>query len=533
MGGRQAVLVVDDDRVALGSVVSCLNAAGFDVTGAGSGAEGLEFLRQHLPALVLADIHLPDMAGVDFLSGIRRTTDRVPVLFFAGPDEGRDLAAVVDAGAAGFILKPVGDMALLRHGVRQALEHARLFAECERLRAEVAAREQSHAEQLKLQERLFQAEKETAVGRLASSISHDFNNVLTVMSGFAQCLMATASPDTIIHDYAERIENAADRAGDLVRQLSEFGRSRTSVQVSTDLNRIVGEVAQLLSRTIDKRITFHAVSSARKPWVLADPTRLQLALLNLGASAGNAMPVGGNLTYETRDIHVDSVPDAADIKALPPGDYLEVAIRDTGGTMDENAARKTLQPLCNGKPLGYATELGLSGVQNCVREHRGQLSFQTRPGEHRAIILRLPVADVDGPADGSAGGPETPRASGHILLADDEEMIRTFVEQSLTGMGYNVTACPDGAAAVEFYARHAGSIDLVILDQNMPGLSGPDAFKKIREINPAASVLLCTGLDDTEAARRFTEAGGAGVLSKPFRLAQLSGTVARAIAAAK
>ena len=407
----------------------------------------------------------------------------------------------------------------------QAISHASLLDENERLRGQLAVAERAHVEQLKLQERLFQAEKATAIGRLASCIAHDLNNVLTVMGGFAQCLKAVVAPGTIIRDYAEHIATATNRASGMAAQLSEFGRSKMSIQVSTDINRIVGEVAQLLSRSIDKGITFHAAPNAEKPWVLADPTMLQLAILNLGASAGNAMPAGGDLTCETRNFRIEAAA-TADASALPPGEYVEVAIHDTGGTMDEAAAHRTIDPLCAGRSLGYATDAGLSGVQNCVREHHGHLSFSARPGERRAIILRLPVIDDPAPA---AAISDPPRAAGRILLADDEEMIRTFVEQSLTNRGYQVTTRPDGAAAVEYYAHNAKAIDLVILDQHMPRLSGPEAFLKIRAINPAAKVVLCTGEDDTDATRQFTEAGGLGVLPKPFRMAELSKLVAQAM----
>ncbi len=529
----QAVLVIEADRALQRKLVSDLNSEGFAAVGASDATEGIRILQRQAPALVLAGIHLPDIPGLDLLSAVRRTSQRIPVLFLATSDDAPDIAAVLEAGAAGIVPRSTADTAVLLHSVRSALLQSRLLDDNDQLRARLTAGEQSHTEYLKLQARLFQAEKATAIGRLASSIAHDLNNILTVMSGFAQCLKAAVSPDTIARDYADRIENAASRANDMSAQLAEFGRGKMSVHISTDLNRIVSDVARLLSRTIDNHITVHTAPGAGRPWVLADSTRLQLALLNLGASAGNAMPGGGDLTYETRNLHVDPASPTADTRGLPFGDYIEVAIRDTGGTMDEGAAHKAIDPLCGGKSPGYAAELGLSGVQNCVREHNGQLSFHSRPGEHRAIVLRLPVAAEQRSAEGATAVSEPPRASGRILLADDEDMIRTFVEQSLTGLGYEVTTRADGASAVEYYARHADSVDLVILDQNMPRLSGPNAFQKIKAINPAAKVVLCTGLDDTDAARQFTEAGGVGVLSKPFRLAELTKLVAQTIGGTK
>ncbi|MGA2496277.1 MAG: response regulator [Tepidisphaeraceae bacterium] len=529
MARRQAILVVEGDPMLLGRLVSLLNTEGFAAEGALTGIQGVELFRQHEPTLVVAELDLPDMAGLELLTAIRRASAGTPVLFLAGADDTRDVAAVLHGGAAGIVPRPLGDTSVFLHDVHLAFSHAHLLEENDRLRRQLAADEQSHAEQIRLQDRLFKAEKATAIGRLASSIAHDFNNVLTVLGGFAHCLKAASSPGTIVHDYVERIADAAGRASDMMRQLSEFGRSQMSIHVSTDINRIVGEVARLLSRTLDKRITVHTAANAEKSRVLADATRLQLALLNLGVSAGGAMPGGGDLTCETRNIRVEAAAPAADIRALPPGEYIEVAIRDSGGNMDEEAARKAIDPLCNGKGVGYATESGLGGVQNCVREHHGELSCRVRPGEHRAIILRLPLADTGENAGDVAAASAPPRAAGHILLADDEEMIRAFIEQCLTGMGHKVTTVADGVSAVEFYARHADSIDLVILDQNMPRLAGPEAFRKIKAINPAAKVVLCTGLDDTDAARQFTEAGGTGVLSKPFRLADLSSLMAGTI----
>ena len=532
MARRQAVLVIANDSAFLRGLVSYFNSEGIGATGAAGGAEAIGLVQENRPALVLADIQLPDLTGGDLISSIHRISQRIPVLFFAGPDDNHDDLGLLQAGAAGIIPNPTGDLRTLVHIVRRELEHARVLDEIDQLRGQLASTELAHTEQLRLQDRLFQAEKATAVGRLASGISHDLNNILTVMSGFTQCLKAAVSHDTIAHDYAERIANAAVRVGEMTEQLSRFGHNQSSVYVSTDINRIVGEMAQLLSQTIDNRFTFHTAPNAEKPCVLADPNRLQLMLLNLAVSAGQAMPAGGDMTCETRNFRIEPAVSTRERTVLPAGEYVEVAIRDTGGTMDEAAARKMIDPLCGSKSIGYASQLGLSGVQQCIREHHGELSFRARTGEHRAIILRLPVAGAPASVE-AAAATQPPPASGHILLADDEQMIRTFVEQSLTSMGYSVTTFPDGAAAVEYYTHHADAVDLVILDQTMLRLSGQAAFEKIRAINPAARVVLCTGMDDTDAARQFTETGGSGVLSKPFRLAELSSLVAQVIGATK
>jgi CheY-like chemotaxis protein len=207
-----------------------------------------------------------------------------------------------------------------------------------------------------------------------------------------------------------------------------------------------------------------------------------------------------------------------------------IRIIDTGMGMDEQTQKRIFEPFFTTKEVGKGTGLGLAGAYGCIRNHNGSINVSSKPGQGSVFTTMLPLAeaeiqDVEKPLDRDA----PPRGSGHILIVDDEESVRNFVWTALEHMGYTVAACQDGAAGLEYFREHHKEIDLVILDLIMPKMSGQDAFKEMKKIDPNVKVLVSSGFSRTQTTNQLLNEGALAILNKPFQISQLAETVAKHI----
>ena len=379
----------------------------------------------------------------------------------------------------------------------------------------------------RLEEQLRQREKMDAIGQLAGGVAHDFNNQLSGVMGFAE-LLTERLEDPVLCGYAANIMKAATHAADLTRKLLAFGRKGKYLSVPTDVHAVIGEVVDLLGRSIDKRIEIRQHLDAIPSTVLADPAQIQNAILNLGLNARDAMPQGGTLVFETC---VVPLTEALPAEELAPGRYVTVSVTDTGVGIDAETKKRLFEPFFTTKEVGKGTGLGLASAYGAVKNHGGTIRIYSEPGHGSTFSIYLPVYEPVHEAEDvlSRGVAGLPMGHGRILIVDDEEVILHLVSAMLRQQGYEVVTCRSSVEAIALYRAEWGRIDLVILDMVMPVLGGREVFLAMREINPKIKAVLSSGFSVDGEAHGILELGVRAFVQKPFRMADLTRTVAEVL----
>ena len=380
-------------------------------------------------------------------------------------------------------------------------------------------------ERLEMEERLRQAEKMEAIGQLAGGIAHDFNNQLAGVLGYAD-MLASRLEDADLNRYARNIKRAASRAADLTRQLLAFGRKGKYLSIPTDMHKVVGEVVELLRRSIDKRIEIRQCLAADPATVLGDPTQLQNVLLNLALNARNAMPEGGELTFATRVVGVES---EAAASGVPIGRYLEIGVTDTGTGIDAETQKRIFEPFFTTREQGEGTGLGLASVYGAVHNHRGTIRVQSEPGHGSTFTVLLPLLEAPR-VEERREAPASTCAEARILVVDDEPIVRDLTADMLRSLGHQVTTCENGEDAVSYYRRASEQVDLVILDVVLPKMGARDTFVALREVNANVKALLSSGYSIDGEAQHILDEGALGFVQKPFDRAELARQVAAVLA---
>jgi two-component system cell cycle sensor histidine kinase/response regulator CckA len=376
-------------------------------------------------------------------------------------------------------------------------------------------------EQIQLEAQLRQAQKMDAVGRLAGGVAHDFNNLLTVISGYSDFILAASPPGDERRADAEEIRRAADRAAQLTQQLLAFSRKQVLHPQVLDLNAVVGDASRMLRRLIgeDIRLELHLAPDAGA--VRIDAGQLQQVLMNLAVNARDAMPLGGRLTIATAPVGVAREEPALP-EPLPPGEYVRLAVTDTGAGMTPEVQARAFEPFFTTKEMGKGTGLGLSTVYGVVTQSRGRLRVDSAPGRGTTLEIFLPRterSDVAAPPAAAAaeeGGTEI------ILLVEDDAMLRRLSEAALGRAGYRVLAAADAAEALRLAREHAGSIDLVVTDVVMPGMPGPELVARLEATRPELRVLYVSGYTEHAALHAGVSERSVSFLAKPFGVEALT-----------
>lgn len=386
----------------------------------------------------------------------------------------------------------------------------------------------AEAERQRLEEQLRQAQKMEAVGTLAGGVAHDFNNLLTGILGYASILKKEAPPGTKVHKAAEIIERAGERARDLTGQLLGFARKGKNQNIAINLNGTIRDVVTLLKRTIPKSIRIHHYSDSNALIVRGDPNQLEQVFLNLSLNARDAMRQGGDLTFRTEAVTLDEDYCARNPGAAP-GAYVQVSVSDTGLGIPRDVQDRIFEPFFTTKDPGQGTGMGLAMVYGIVKNHGGTIRVYSEPGHGATFKVLLPLVD-HGVEDPEAEEPlSVVPGVGRILVVDDEEVVRTLLNDMLGSMGYEVVVASGGREAVEYYRRFSREVDLVILDMVMPEMGGRECFRALKEINPDVRAVLSTGYGRDGAAQEILDEGMVGFAQKPYRANQLSQVVHRAL----
>jgi PAS domain S-box-containing protein len=375
----------------------------------------------------------------------------------------------------------------------------------------------------RLEEQLNQTDKMRAIGQLAGGIAHDFNNQLTGIVSCAEILRGKLSDTPKLSSYVDSILLAAKRSADLTLQLLAFARKGKYLSLPVDIHSIVGEVVNILYRTIDKRIVIKQRLDAKHKMTLGDPTQIQNAVMNVALNSRDAMPDGGEMLFSTSVVALDEEYCANHPYEINPGDYIQLCISDNGVGMDEITLMRIFEPFFTTKEPGKGTGMGLSSVYGTLKNHGGAIGVYSEPGHGTTIKLYFPmILDEKEGLYKAKTEKEVVSGNANILLVDDEEIIIETATIMLEKVGYRVSGCRSAKEAIEFYKDNWQSIDLVILDIVMPELSGKDTFIALKQINPEVKVLLSSGYSVNGEAQKILDEGVKAFIQKPYRLIELS-----------
>jgi two-component system, cell cycle sensor histidine kinase and response regulator CckA len=353
-----------------------------------------------------------------------------------------------------------------------------------------------------LETQLRQAQKMEAVGRLAGGIAHDFNNLLTAISGYSEFLI-DGLDDARLRRHADEIRKAAARAAALTGQLLAFSRRQVLQPRVLDLNAVVADMDMMLRRLIGEDVELVTLLDPEVGRVQADPTQVEQVIVNLAVNARDAMPGGGSLTIETTELETEE------------GAFVELRMSDTGIGMTDVERQQLFDPFFTTKEGG--TGLGLATVYGIVEQSGGTIEVDSAPGMGSSFRIWLPRADAPPEVPAAIATLDRPSAGDEtILLVEDETVVRHLVAEILENSGYTVMQAGDGPSALELLRRHSGTLDLLVTDVVMPGMSGPEVAQAVTSMRPGTHVLYTSGYTDSQIGHHGVLEAGIAFLQKPF-----------------
>ena len=368
----------------------------------------------------------------------------------------------------------------------------------------------------KMEEQFRQSQKMEAVGKLAGGIAHDFNNLLTAITGYSELALNRMAGDDPIRGHIQEIRNVSERAAALTRQLLAFSRRQILQPKVLDLNAVVTDIDQMLRRLIGEDIDLLTSLESGLWRVKADPGQISQVLMNLAVNARDAMPSGGKLTIETANVDIDEAYTRGHA-TMRPGAHAMIAMSDTGVGMNQETLSRIFEPFFTTKEMGKGTGLGLSTVYGIVKQSGGHIWVYSEPNSGTTFKIYLPR--VEEPAEAPEPAPDrTGRIEGSetVLLVEDEETVRMLVRVILERYGYTVLAASDGEEALRASSGHEGTIQLMLCDVVMPGMSGVQLSRRIASSRPDMKILYMSGYTDNAIVHHGVLDPGTAFIEKPF-----------------
>lgn len=510
------ILIVDDDEVDREAVKRYLKSPPrHQITfhEAHMGEEALALMRSKNFDCVFLDYLLPDMDGITFLKKIYNAEEdlaRAPIVMITGQGNESIMLDALRRGAQDYLIKDHISPDTLNISIAKAREIFELKK----------SRKQA-------EDQLHQIHKLEAVGQLTSGVAHDFNNLLTVIMGNTRLLQKRlkGSKESFSFEDAtlkiEAIETAAQMGSEMVSRLMVFTRQRPLAMQPTDINQCIEKTVELLKRALGEKIETNIILAEDVWTVSMDVTQFGNALINLGVNARDAMPQGGRLTIETSNIVLDDAytelrPDVS------PGQYVMVAISDTGIGMSAETMKRVFEPFFTTKPLGEGTGLGLSMVYGFINQSGGHINIYSEEDRGTVFRIYLPRLKTDETTDDIFKDLSIPSGTETILVAEDDLDIRNLVVLMLQRLGYQVIVAENGRIALEILKREPGKVDLIFTDVIMPGgMSGIDLVREARTYYPHMKVLYTSGYTEN-AIPDYTLNIGEEILSKPYQKQMLA-----------
>jgi two-component system, cell cycle sensor histidine kinase and response regulator CckA len=372
-----------------------------------------------------------------------------------------------------------------------------------------------------LEEQFRQAQKMEAVGRLAGGVAHDFNNLLMVINGYTEVLLEELKTGSAMFQKVQSIQQAADRAVTLTRQLLAFSRKQLLELKVVDVNTVISDIERLLRPLIGENIGLVTRLSPDAGRTRADAGQLEQVIMNLVVNAKDAMPEGGKITVQSSEVTVR--PNFREHIFIQPGRYVVLSVNDTGHGMDKETQSRIFEPFFTTKEKGKGTGLGLSTVYGIVKQSGGYVFPQSEPGAGTTFYVYLPRVE-DSPEEmtpaksqeNEKGGCET------VLLVEDEESVRELVRETLIARGYKVLEAENGESGLRVAEAHGDGIDILITDVVMPGMGGRELAKKLLQIRPNLGVLFLSGYTEDTILHQGVLGPGTAFLQKPFTLQNLA-----------
>jgi PAS domain S-box-containing protein len=391
--------------------------------------------------------------------------------------------------------------------------------------------EQVRAERARqsIEEQLRQSQRMEAVGKLTGGVAHDFNNILMVIMANTEVLMDEYDLDAPVKEHVHHIDQATQRAADLTRQLLAFSRKQALQPQLTDVNDLVATIGRLLRRALGEQIELDAILADELWTVNIDRSQFETALINLCVNARDAMPKGGRLLVETTNTSLDE-----DYAALNPeavaGDYVMIAVTDTGGGIPPEVLGKVFEPFFTTKEVGKGTGLGLSMVYGLVKQSNGHIKIYSELGRGTTIKIYLPRVAGQPKENVDTSAVTMPHGNERILVVEDDTQVRTSVVLQLRSLGYAVEQMPDGASGLAAFEAAATPYDLLLTDVIMPGsMTGKALATKIGERWPQTPVIFMSGYTENAIVHHGQLDAGVLLLTKPFRKRDLAKLVREAL----
>ncbi|MEQ1604169.1 MAG: PAS domain S-box protein [Pyrinomonadaceae bacterium] len=367
-----------------------------------------------------------------------------------------------------------------------------------------------------LEEQLVQAQKMEAIGVLAGGVAHDFNNILTAISGYSDLTLQNMAADDPLRDYILEINHAGTRAAALTTQLLSFSRRRVLSPVVHNLNTAVTDTERMLRRIVKEDIQFRIDLDPQLGNIKVDPSQITQVIVNLVVNARDAMLSGGTLTITTRNRYLDGDFSHENI-VVNSGPFVELTVKDTGIGMDDQTRRRLFEPFFTTKEAGKGTGLGLSTVYGIVKQSGGDISVESEPGKGSTFKVYLPQATessmIRTPISGT---PKINAASGTILLVEDEIAVRNLIQNVLTKQGYKVISANNGNEALEICRTFPERIHLLLTDMIMPGMNGSELQISAAKIRPGMRSILMSGYSGHPFDDRIALASETAFIEKPF-----------------
>jgi signal transduction histidine kinase len=528
------ILNVDDVESVRYAKTRTLQTAGFKVEEAATGTEALEKMRLLRPVLVLLDVRLPDISGIEVCRLIRRDYPMALILqISASYTTSDDRVLGLDSGADSYLVQPIEPAeliaavrALLR--IRTAEEKLRRLNESlesrvgdrtrqlmeanQRLTYEIAEREKAEAS-------LIQSQKSEAMGQLTGGIAHDFNNLLMVILSNLHLLQKRLPEDEKSRRYFDGAKQGAERGVALTQRLLAFARKQELSALTVDIALLVNGLRDMIERSIGPMIKVAIDAPAGLPPGFIDPNQLELAIINLAVNARDAMDERGQLSISVSKC---AWPGS---DALAAGEYLRMRVQDTGRGMDQETLNHSIEPFFSTKGVGKGTGLGLAMVHGFLLQSGGVLVLSSEVGKGTIADLWIPISGEEIGRSDTAPKPAVPQGSLKILVVDDEPLLTMTTAEMLRDLGHQPIEAATGAEALAALAEH-GDIDLMITDHAMPGMSGAELARVVRQKHPRLHVILATGYNNLpEGTESIIER-----LPKPYYEHDLTAAISRLVA---
>jgi PAS domain S-box-containing protein len=434
---------------------------------------------------------------------------------FVHPEDLPRMLDVFDRLAAGRRAEPFAHRCLAADGSYVWCEStARAVRNAAGAVTEIVSVTRSTEERRRLEAKVQKSQRMEAVGRLAGGVAHDFNNLLTVINGFSEMILrGLARPDPKrIASQVEEIRKAGERASGLTRQLLAFGRQQVQTRTRVNLNDVVDETKKLVGRVLGEDVEIETALDPELGPIHADVGQIEQLLMNLVLNARDAMPDGGVLTISTKAVRFDRPPDI-DVR---PGEYVMLAVADTGVGMDEATRARAFEPFFTTKELGKGTGLGLAVAHGIVTQSEGHIAIESERG--RGTTVRVYLPRVDPPANGLSRviGDVVLTGKETVLLVEDDDSVRSVTGAMLRSLGYRVVEAADGIEALRKCRDHVGPIDLLLTDVVMPMMNGREVANRIQGLVPGVKTLFMSGYTDDSILRHGILDEGVAFLSKPL-----------------